>query len=374
MKPRVLLLSTVHPATDPRIRLKIATSLMPLYEVICALPGVAEAKDGIRTIRLPVYRKLWKRILLSYPVVLWRCFRLRPAIVHIFVPELIPVAMLFHWTGSQVIYEVQENLFKKFSIKRYNNGAIFKATFRYFDKLARRNFRIVLTEDAYKQEYCNLAFPPTIIRNFASLSMFEQEPGRNTGGSRFLYSGVISLERCFDVLVKAVARLMQTHPDVMVDLYGPVRISRDEMKAIPGYDLVKSHLIFHGYTDLRKIIADNPGWIAGIALLRPVADYPDSYTTKLFEYMALNLPVITSDFELYKPIVRQPQSGFCIKPDDDQELAGYMRWLIEHPDEARRMGMTARRTVAAEYSWASEEKNLITLYKIVHRSGMPDDS
>ena len=56
---------------------------------------------------------------------------------------------------------------------------------------------------------------------------------------------------------------------------------------------------------------------AGLALLKPVGDYPDSYTTKLFEYMALGLPVITSDFPLYRDVVersdRDPLFGFrCV--------------------------------------------------------------
>ncbi len=55
-------------------------------------------------------------------------------------------------------------------------------------------------------------------------------------------------------------------------------------------------LIFHGYTDLKNALPYARGATAGIALLKPVADYLDSYTTKIFEYMAMQLPVITSDF------------------------------------------------------------------------------
>jgi hypothetical protein len=42
MKQRIMLLSTVHPATDPRIFYKIAPSLSMYYEVFCALPGAGD--------------------------------------------------------------------------------------------------------------------------------------------------------------------------------------------------------------------------------------------------------------------------------------------------------------------------------------------
>ena len=94
MKPRVLLLSAVHPPTDPRIVYKIGPSLTEHYEVICALPH-ARTNDfapGIRMVSLPYFRRLTLRLLFTHPVILLKCLLLRPEVVHIFVPELIPVA------------------------------------------------------------------------------------------------------------------------------------------------------------------------------------------------------------------------------------------------------------------------------------------
>lgn len=368
MKPKVLLLSTVHPATDPRIVYKIAPSLAPFYDVICAIPGAnnLDKDEKIRFVNLPLFRKLLPRILFCYPVLLYKCLLFRPAIVHIFVPELIPAAFLFKMLGAKVIYEVQENLYKKFSIKRYNQAVIYRRLFKIFDGYARKKFYCVFTEDAYLEEYKNLPLPHAIIHNYVSV-VFVDSHAEKEGAVKFppvfFYSGVISMERSFDTIVEALALLKIKHPEFHVHLFGKVQFDWDEAKKLPHFENVKAHLTFHGYTDFRKILRYANGATAGIALLKPVADYPDSYTTKLFEYMALNLPVITSDFPLYRKVVETSGCGFCISPYDANTLAGKFEWLIENPEMAKTMGQRGRVSAENHYNWVSEERILQCFYK-----------
>ena len=316
-------------------------------------------------IRLPQHRSLLARIILTHPVLLWKCLRLRPDLVHIFVPELIPVAFLFQWLGATVIFEVQENLYKKFEIKKYNKQVIFRMLFKFFDHAARRNFYCILTEDAYLEEYQNLLKPSVIIYNYVSLPFVDKylKLGNEAKNPVFFYSGVISMERSFDTLVAALVILKERHPEVQVYLFGPVRFSHSEADQLPGYQIVRKHITFFGYTDLRLAIPYASNAIAGIALLKPVADYPDSYTTKLFEYMALKLPVITSNFPLYQQVVEESGCGFCISPYDAALLAEKMAWCIENRVKAKEIGINGRKAVQSVYNWQNEEKKLLSFYE-----------
>jgi len=367
MRQRILLLSSVHPPTDPRILYKIAPSIAAQYEVFCALPKAENhfSERKITMIRLPQHSSLLVRIILTHPVLLWKCLRLRPDLVHIFVPELIPAAFLFQWLGAAVIYEVQENLYKKFEIKKYNKQVIFRMLFKFFDHAARRNFYCILTEDAYSKEYKNLYKPSVIIHNYVSLPFIDKYLKMESKAKNpvFFYSGVISMERCFDTLVAALIILKEKHPVFQVHLFGPVRFSQTEANELPNYQIVRKHITFFGYTDLRLAIPYASDAIAGIALLKPVADYPDSYTTKLFEYMALKLPVITSDFPLYRSVVEQSDCGFCISPYDAAQLAEKMAWCIENPERAKDMGTNGRKAVESIYNWQNEEKKLLSFYE-----------
>lgn len=367
---RVLLLSTVHPSADPRIVYKIAPSLARHYAVFLALPGLSSPGPAkvSAVIKLPQFRRLLSRLLFCHPVVLWKCLRLRPDVVHIFVPELIPIAFLFRFLGARVIYEVQENLYKKFSLKRYNNESFFRYFFRIFDHLARHYFYCIFTEDAYLIEYQKLRYPSAVVHNYADLPFLDSlsVPSLVPADSPFfIYSGVISLERSFDTLITALSRLIKSCPEVQVHLFGPTQLSLEEMEALPHFKTVQPHLIFYGYTDQRLALAQAPRAIAGLALLKPVGDYPDSYTTKLFEYMALRIPVITSDFPLYQQVVETHRCGFCISPYDAQTLADRLLELIQNPAERHRMGERGREAVENTYNWHSEERILVDYYRFL---------
>lgn len=368
MKPRVLLLSTVHPPTDPRIMYKIAPSLAREYEVICVLPNLAikSTENGFRTINLPFFKSLLLRVLFCHPVLLWRCLRFRPAIVHIFVPELIPIAFLFHWLGAKVIYEVQENLYKKFSIKQFNKAVVFQLLFKFFDRAARKNFYLLFTEHAYLNEYKNLPLTSAVIHNYVALPFIDRYYGKHekqiTKPPVFFYCGVISMERSFDVLLAALIRLKSRHPDFRMHMFGKLQFDIMDAEKLPGFFKIQSNIVFHGYTDLKNALPFARGATAGIALLKPVADYMDSYTTKIFEYMAMQLPVITSDFPLYRDVVENAGCGFCISPYDSDTLAKKLEWLVENPEKAGIMGRKGRISTETYYNWANEEKILLNFY------------
>lgn len=368
---RVLLLSTVHPSTDSRIIYKIAPSLQGQYEVFCALPGIRGGlHKGLHLINLPKFERLLPRILFAHPVALLKCLWLRADIVHIFVPELIPLALLFQWAGVKVIYEVQENLFKKFAIKRYNNGLVFKRLFRFFDKLARRKFHCILTDDAYLEEYHNLAKPFTVIHNYVSLPVVDSLAHESvhthqhvrTPAPEIFYLGVVSMERCLDTMIDALAKLKNYYSDCHLHLFGPVRVTKSEIEAIAGYQKVRANITFHGYTDQKVALRYARQAVAGIALLKPVADYPESFPTKLFEYMALKLPVITSDFPVYRQIVERAGCGFCITPDDPEALRRALESCIADDALRLQIGSNGRKAAETRYNWALEETKLLSFY------------
>src|SRR5471032_1027065 len=58
----------------------------------------------------------------------------------------------------------------------------------------------------------------------------------------------------------------------------------------------------------------------GICLLHPEPNYLHALPTKLFEYMAAGLPVVTSDLPASKAIVDQAECGLVVTNNDPQVL------------------------------------------------------
>jgi glycosyltransferase involved in cell wall biosynthesis len=78
--------------------------------------------------------------------------------------------------------------------------------------------------------------------------------------------------------------------------------------------------------------------------------------------MSASLPVIASDFPLWREIVDGAGCGLLVDPKDPHAIANAMRWIIDHPAEAAEMGQRGRKAVEQRYNWEAESESLIALY------------
>lgn len=102
---------------------------------------------------------------------------------------------------------------------------------------------------------------------------------------------------------------------------------------------------------------------AGIVLYQPAKNHFESQPIKLFEFMAAGLPVIASDFPLWKKIVEGNQCGICVNPTDVNEVRKACVHLLKRPELGRRMGLAGRKAVVQKYNWNCEKDKLLNLYQ-----------
>lgn len=102
---------------------------------------------------------------------------------------------------------------------------------------------------------------------------------------------------------------------------------------------------------------------AGIVLYQPAANHYESQPIKMFEFMAAGLPVIASNFPLWKKIIEENECGICVDPTNVSEVRNACAKLLKSPDLAQEMGMKGRKAVVDSFNWAVEEKKLLDLYQ-----------
>ena len=105
----------------------------------------------------------------------------------------------------------------------------------------------------------------------------------------------------------------------------------------------------------------------GLITLAPIPNYLESYPTKLFEYMAAGIPVVASDFPLFRNIVEGADCGLLVDPKSPKQIAEAIDWLIDHPEDAERMGANGKRAARDTYNWHGEARKLTTLYEKLWR-------
>jgi len=79
--------------------------------------------------------------------------------------------------------------------------------------------------------------------------------------------------------------------------------------------------------------------------------------------MAAGIPVIASNFPLWRKIVKDNQCGLCVDPLDPKAIADAIDFLVKNPKEARKMGENGQKAIKKYYNWSTEEKKLISLYR-----------
>ncbi len=104
----------------------------------------------------------------------------------------------------------------------------------------------------------------------------------------------------------------------------------------------------------------------GLVVLHPTRAYVDSQPTKLFEYMSAGLPVIASDFPIWRRIVESAGCGLLVDPLDPAAIAEALVWMFQHPSEAAEMGRRGQEAIAEHYNWEHESQRLIATYTELH--------
>lgn len=103
----------------------------------------------------------------------------------------------------------------------------------------------------------------------------------------------------------------------------------------------------------------------GVVLYQPEENHVSSQPNKLFEYMAAGLPVLASDFMLWKEIIEENDCGICVPPADVIAVRRALVEMLQSPELCSRMGHAGRRAVEELYNWDTEKTKLIELYESV---------
>lgn len=365
---RVCHLTTAHEALDDRIFHKECKSLsIAGYDVtVIARHETNETVDGIKIIAL---KNKGKRIgcMLKLPLeILFKAVKQHSHIYHFHDPELLPVGVLLKiLTRKTIIYDVHEDYGKQVLSKPYlpkKTRKIISLLITLIEQFSTKYFDgiITATDDILNNfVQCQEAIS---VKNYPVHSYFCSQLNHDINKEchniyNIVYTGSISKERGLMEIIQAMNHIDQP---VKVSIYGSISphasdLQFDKMK---GYEKVE----FLGWVEHRKMLQLLSKYHAGIVCLHPLPNYVTALPIKLFEYMAAGLPVIASDFPILKEIVEGNKCGICVNPLNPEEIAGAIKYLMQHRSEAEEMGKNGRNAVVNRYNWEMENKKLSKLY------------
>lgn len=366
---KICILTIVHHTFDTRIFHKQAKTLTKAgYDVtLIAQHDKDEVVDGIKIIALPKPKNRFWRML-----GIWRVFKLacqqKANMYHFHDPELIPIAILLKITRrTKIIYDVHEDVPNQILAKEYIPNYLrwfISKVIALIERIALPLFDVVIVASADIIWHLPQSPKAVVIRNFASLEIVrrirsEQSSKDKGQPAMLIHIGGISKGRGVKQMVEAVNRLENKAKLILVGAFSDSRL-KNEVQARAG-----TNVEFVGQVPYERIPFFLGKADIGLICFRPDPNNLASAwrNNKLFEYMAAGLPVITSNFQVWKEIVEGNNCGLTVDPLNPEDIARAMKHLLEHPDKARQMGENGRKAVLEKYNWENESKKLLALYE-----------
>lgn len=356
--------SSAHQAGDIRIVRKEAVSAASAgHQVSVAIRGDVPVDCAIVRhvpLRAPRGGRLGRFAMMG-----WRAYRAalreQADIYQFHDPDLLPYALMLRAAGRSVIYDVHEDVPRDILSKEWIPAILRRpvaALFERFENFAvRRMTAVVAATPFIGERFRELNATTITVNNYPFLS--ELAPAADEPGSArvgFCYVGGISSIRGASEMIDACA--MAGQPLAMA---GPIETTelKRKLEMRPGWKDV-DYMGVLARADVAALLARS---LAGLVLFHPEPNHVNAQPNKLFEYMSAGLPVIASDFPLWRAIIEEHDCGLCVDPLDPQAIGRAMLALATDQQRARRMGINGRRAVLARFNWEREQRVLLELYE-----------
>ena len=364
---RIVHLTSAHPALDGRIFHKECRSLARAgYEVMQVgnydLNGII---DGVRLRGLGSNNGRFQRFTTRLFALCREAFRVDADLYHVHDPDLLIIGLLLRAAGKRVVYDIHEDLPTKILLKMYLPKLIRKPlqwiVERMEDAAAGFMSGLITATPALKGRFTVVHTDTVTVNNFPILEEFSR-PANVDWNSRqrtVTYFGGISEARGIREMLTAMDLLPRTL-GVRLELAGwfYVKALMSDLVTTPQWQ----HVNWHGELDRNGLTVLLGRVLVGLVILHPEKSFITSQPTKLFEYMAAGIPVIASDFPLWRNIIQEANCGILVNPFDSQAIAAAIEYLVSNPCEAQNMGQRGRRAVEKRFNWANEEQTLLSFY------------
>jgi glycosyltransferase involved in cell wall biosynthesis len=366
MQTKITHLTSAHGRYDTRIFLKMCSSLAKIdnYSVsLIVADGMGkESKNGVCII--DIGEKTGNRIHRMTKIVkkiFDKAIELDSDFYHIHDPELIPIGLKLKKLGKIVVFDAHEDLPKQLMGKSYLpvfTRVFFSIMFRFYEMLTCKKFDAIIAATPFiRDKFLKLNKNSFDINNFPVLGELLNVSPWIEKKNEICYVGGITQIRG----IKEVVRALEFTRDLKLNLVGSFseKTVEAEVKSYNGWQKVNEF----GFLDRVGVAHIMNQSKAGIVTFHPTPNHTDAQPNKMFEYMSAGIPIVVSNFPLWKEIVVGNNCGLYVDPLEPKEIAKAIDYIINHPTEAEQMGQNGKKAVFDKYNWHFEEKKLFDIYK-----------
>lgn len=340
---RVLVLSTVHQADDPRVRVRTVGVLAESFAVRYATPRPAPVhRHDHEWVELPGGR------LRRHLAAVAEAFAPDVGLLSIHDPELIPLALAVTAVRRiPVVLDVHEDVPAQLLTKAWLPRPlrpVAAAVAARLLHLAEDHLTVTLAEPGYARLFRR---PHPVLPNYPRRGHLPS-PARPAGD--IVYVGDITVARGADFVIEAVARMRVRHRLRLIGRCPPgLRLRLAALAARRGVELDMPGFLPHA--EAMRLVARAS---AGLCPLEDQPNYRYSLPTKVLEYLSLGVPVVASDLPGTAAVVAGRPGVQLLAPRDlDGWVAALDRVVTDRSWRAD--AVLAAADVRMRFRWPGEQ-------------------
>lgn len=350
---RVLVMTIVHHPLDTRILVRQIAALVDAGHVVTyAAPFSAHGVEppvDVTAVDLPrsvgrrrlgavrAARQLLRQTAGDYDVVL------------IHDAELVLAAASVR--DVPVVWDVHEDTAAAVTYKEWIPPALDRVAaggVRVLERWAERRFELLLAEAAYSERF-RRSHP--VVPNSTIVESDAPAPGP---GRAVCVSTLTRARGALDLI--EVGRILRPH-GIVLDIVGPA--SSDVEEQLRRADL-DGDVRWHGRLPHYQAVERMRGATTGLSLLHNEHNYRHSYPTKVFEYLAMGIPVVATPLPLVVNVLDRHDAGIIVPFCDPAAAATAVIELHQDEERRRRLGNNGRAAVLANHNWADDATPFVT--------------
>lgn len=359
---RILVITVVHIPLDARIHHRQVRALVAAgIEVTYAAPFTATGTDpaalveGIRHVDLPRAHARKRLASLHAARALLRRDGRHHDVVLLHDPELVAAVIGLRRRLPPVVLDVHEDLVGSITDRTWIPPAlrpVAKAFGRALERWAEKRLHLLLAEEGYARRF---RYPHPVIRNLPWLVDDTPPAGSE---QRVVHVGRLSIGRGLNELLEVGAALRRTGGPTLELVGAADREVEDRVHAAHQRGDVR----WHGFLPSGRAQQRVAGSVAGLALLHDEPNYRVSRPTKLVEYLAAGVPIITTPLPMASELVAGSADGpvgLLVPFEDAEAVVAAVRRLAADTALRTAMSERGRRLVRDQLSWDAESQRFV---------------
>jgi glycosyltransferase involved in cell wall biosynthesis len=369
-----LVVTVVHNPADARIRHRQIQALLDAgWQVTYAAPFAAYGlvrpvgARGLTHVELPRAsgRRRWEAFRAARRVLR----ELGPAhdVVLLHDPELVPATV-----GLQlppVVWDVHEDTAAALECRPWVPGPLRRPAamgVRTMERLVERQMPLLLADHHYAERFSR---PHPVVPNTTYVPSDPMPAARPDadGRLRVVYLGSVTLERGAEDMAAVGRRLReQTAGRVRLQVIGP---AHGAASAVLARAQDAGDLEWSGFVPNAEAVRRLPGALAGLSLLHDEANFRPSMPTKVIEYMAHGIPVVTTPLPVPAELVRESGGGVVVPFGDDEAVVRQLLAWAGDPDHAAEIGRRGHAAARESFDWVTHAPAFLAALEEAARAG-----